>query len=118
MVLQASRNAASVVPSNGTTPLMRPIPTATIIGLAPWALALIDQALVSGSRFATTLVVGRFCGPAELGEYSLAFSLHVLAGCVQEALLTTPYAVVSKRLRPRSRATYAGAIARMYFSVA
>jgi O-antigen/teichoic acid export membrane protein len=92
--------------------------TATTAGLGPWVLALADQALVSGTRFLTTIVVGRFCGPEELGKYSLAFSLLVLAGCFQEALLTTPYAIVSKRLRTRSRATYAGAIARLHFVAA
>ena len=83
-----------------------------------WVFALVDQALVSGTRFLATILVGRFCGPSELGTYSLAFSLLVFAGCIQEALITTPYAILAQRLRRRSRATYAGAIARMHLRTA
>jgi O-antigen/teichoic acid export membrane protein len=81
-------------------------------------VALVDQALVSGTRFLATIIIGRFCGPGELGTYSLAFSLLVLGGCCQEAMITTPYAVFGQRLRRRSRATYAGAVARMHFIAA
>jgi O-antigen/teichoic acid export membrane protein len=78
----------------------------------------VDQALVSGTRFLATIIVGRYCGAGELGTYTLAFSLLVLVGCFQEAIVTTPYAVFGQRLRRRSRATYAGAVARMHFTAA
>ena len=77
-----------------------------LIGIRPWIYALIDQAMVSGSRFLATIIVGRVCGPGELGTYSLAVSLLVLAACFQEAMITTPYAVLSQRLRPRPKASY------------
>src|SRR4051812_29771283 len=89
-----------------------------IAGIWHWIVALIDQALVSGTRFLATIIVGRYCGPRELGTYSLAFSLLVLGGCFQEAIVTTPYAVLGQRLRRRSRATYAGAAARMHIMAA
>src|SRR3954471_8309275 len=89
-----------------------------IAGIWHWIVALIDQALVSGTRFLATIIVGRYCGPQELGTYSLAFSLLVLGGCFQEAIVTTPYAVLGQRLRRRSRATYAGAVARMHITAA
>src|SRR5207249_4408654 len=49
--------------------------------LGPWAwlgalvaekhtLALLDQAVVSGSSFLTTILIGRWCGAEELGIYS------------------------------------------------
>ncbi|MBW3599034.1 MAG: oligosaccharide flippase family protein [Planctomycetes bacterium] len=89
-------------------------------GVAAWrpALALIDQGVVSGSRFAATIVIGRLCGPEELGAYSLAFAAIILAGCAQEALITTPYAVFGNRLRSRSRATYAAASLLLYGGLA
>src|SRR4051794_27656768 len=93
-------------------------PRAAIAGVWHWVMALVDQALVSGTRFLATIIVGRCCGPRELGTYSLAFSLLVLGGCFQEAIVTTPYAVLGQRLRRRSRSMYAGAIARMHFSAA
>src|SRR5215212_13702 len=83
-----------------------------------WLLALVDQGFVSGTRFLATILVGRYCGPEELGTYSLAFSLLVLAGCFQEAMITTPYAVFGQRLRARSRTAYAGAVARMHLLAA
>jgi len=91
--------------------------TERIAGMWHWLLALIDQAFVSGTRFLATIIVGRFCGPTELGSYSLAFSVLILAGCLQEAVITTPYAALGHRLRKRSRNTYAGAVARLHVLV-
>jgi O-antigen/teichoic acid export membrane protein len=90
----------------------------TITGVWHWLAALVDQALVSGTRFLTTIIIGRHCGAGDLGTYSLAFSVLVLGGCFQEAIVTTPYAVLGQRLRRRSRTTYAGGIARMHFVAA
>src|SRR5436190_12762522 len=87
-----------------------PTTRAAIAGVWHWLVALVDQALVSGTRFLATIIVGRYCGAGELGTYTLAFSLLVLVGCFQEAIVTTPYAVFGQRLRRRSRATYAGAV--------
>jgi O-antigen/teichoic acid export membrane protein len=93
-------------------------PRVAIAGIWHWIVALVDQALVSGTRFLATIIVGRYCGPRELGTYSLAFSLLVLFGCFQEAIVTTPYAVLGQRLRRRSKAAYAGAVAKMHFAAA
>jgi O-antigen/teichoic acid export membrane protein len=90
----------------------------TITGVWHWLAALVDQGLVSGTRFLTTIIIGRYCGAGELGTYSLAFSVLVLGGCFQEAIVTTPYAVLGQRLRRRSRTTYAGGVARMHFVAA
>src|SRR5215212_2723455 len=89
-----------------------------VTGVWHWLAALIDQGLVSGTRFLTTIIVGRYCGAGDLGTYSLAFSVLVLGCCFQEAIVTTPYAVLGQRLRRRSRTTYAGGIARMHFVAA
>src|SRR3954471_14828370 len=78
---------------------------AATTGFGHWIAALVDQALVSGTRFLTTIIIGRYCGAADLGTYSLAFSLLILGGCFQEAIVTTPYAVLGQRLRRRSRTT-------------
>lgn len=60
-------------------------------------LALLDQAFVSGSRFATSVLIGRFAGEEQLGFYSLGFSLLVTVICVQESLITSPYTVLHAR---------------------
>ena len=56
---------------------------------------MIDQAVVSGASFLATILVGRWCGPGELGVYSLGFTLLVSWGCVQESLIALPYYRVS-----------------------
>lgn len=85
--------------------------------VAPWGrlravgqqgLALVDQAVVSGASFMTTLVVGRVAGREQLGAYSLGFTLVVLALCLQDALVASPYTVYANRLEEgedRSRLT-------------
>jgi O-antigen/teichoic acid export membrane protein len=71
-------------------------------------LALADQAVVSGTRFLTTLAIGRLCGPTELGAYTLSFGWLVLIAALQESLITLPYTVFGNRLSPRRRAAAAG----------
>jgi O-antigen/teichoic acid export membrane protein/tRNA A-37 threonylcarbamoyl transferase component Bud32 len=56
-------------------------------------LALADQAAVSAASFLTTVIVGRYTPPSELGLYSIGLSLLASCLCIQEALISTPYAV-------------------------
>lgn len=79
-----------------------------------WGLALFDQAIVSGSRFLITIIVGRAAGPVDLGRYAVAFYVLVLLGCAQEALLTTPYAICAPRLRKRSRRALSDSVVTMH----
>jgi len=69
---------------------------------------------VSGSRFLITIIVGRAAGPIDLGRYTVAFSILVLLGCAQEALLTTPFAICAPRLRKRGRAALSDAVVAMH----
>jgi O-antigen/teichoic acid export membrane protein len=55
--------------------------------------ALTDQAVVSATSFLTTIIIGRFTQPSELGLYSMGLALLASCLCVQEALISTPYAV-------------------------
>ncbi len=71
-------------------------------------LSLVDQVVVSGTRFATTVLVGKFGSDAELGIYSLAFSFVVLVVCLQESLISIPYTVFVKRLGKNEQKTYSG----------
>jgi O-antigen/teichoic acid export membrane protein len=73
------------------------------------ALALADQAIVSGSRFVAAVIVGRAAGPVEFGVFAVAVGPLTLLGCVQEALITTPYAVFGSKLRRRAKVAYGGA---------
>lgn len=78
--------------------------------LGQGSVALVDQAVVSGTRFLTTVVVGRTCGADALGIYSLAFIFVVVFICVQDALISTPYTVFSGRLCGRRLRLLAGSV--------
>src|SRR5438128_4628311 len=71
-------------------------------------LALIDQAVVSGTSFLTTILIGRWCGAGELGVYSLGFSLLVSWGCAQQSLIALPYTIYRHRSRWGTQEEYAG----------
>lgn len=73
-------------------------------------LSLIDQAIVSGTSFLTTLLIGRVCGAEELGVYSLAFTLIVLGTNLQTAVFSMPYTIYGNRLTGSVRHEYAGSV--------
>lgn len=55
------------------------------------SLALLDQAVVSGASFATTVMIGRFTYPSQLGLYALAGSILIWLANAQESLVSLPY---------------------------
>ena len=74
-------------------------------------LTLLDQIIVSSTRFVTIIVIGRISGAHQLGEFSLAFQLSVLLIAVQEALILTPYTLFVNRFkRGKARAEFAGSV--------
>ncbi len=66
--------------------------------LSGGALSLLDQTVVSGTNFVTTVIIGRAAGETELGLYSLGFTVMVLLLGAQEALITLPYTVFGQRI--------------------
>jgi O-antigen/teichoic acid export membrane protein len=75
---------------------------------AQHTMALIDQTVVSGTSFLTTILIGRWCGVDELGVYSLGLSMLVSWACVQESLISLPYTIYWRRSGQEARAEYAG----------
>jgi O-antigen/teichoic acid export membrane protein len=67
------------------------------------ALALADQAVVSGTNFLTTIMIARWALPDELGIYAMAISLLVSWIAAQEALVLLPYTI--HRHRPQATPT-------------
>ncbi len=74
----------------------------------PGPLALIDQAVVSGASFATSVLVARAWSPDEFGVYSLALGLTLVARAVLGELVASPYTVYSGRYQGRELAEYTG----------
>lgn len=77
-------------------------------------LALVDQAVVSGTNFLTTVLIGRMCVKEELGIYALGFSIAVFIANMLDSLVCAPYTVFANRLRQRERAEYTGSIVVQY----
>ena len=61
--------------------------------LGQHVLALIDQAIVSGASFLTTVMVGRGAHSSELGIYAIGGSLLVSALMIQDSLIILPYTI-------------------------
>jgi O-antigen/teichoic acid export membrane protein/tRNA A-37 threonylcarbamoyl transferase component Bud32 len=64
--------------------------------------AALDQAVVSGTAFLTTVLVGRWTFPSELGIYSIGFSLLASLLAFQDSLILLPYTI--QRHRPSGTA--------------
>ena len=62
------------------------------------ALALADQAVVSATSFLTTVLVGRYTDPSQLGAYAIAVSVLASLFTIQGSLITLPYSI--QRHRP------------------
>lgn len=67
------------------------------LGSGTHAVALADQAVVSSASFLTTIIVGRWTHPNELGLYAIGASLMVLALNFQESLVSLPYTIQRHR---------------------
>ena len=64
----------------------------------PGIIALFDQGVVSITNFATAVMIGRVCGKAELGVYSLAWTLITVATGIISTLISAPYTVFGPQL--------------------
>src|SRR6185436_16894824 len=73
------------------------------------SLAIADQAVVSSTSFATSILLG-WSGKSELGIYYLALSMLVFFRGVQEQLITAPYLVYSHRRDGAAGDVYAGSV--------
>lgn len=71
-------------------------------------LTVADQGVVSAANFISLIIVGRACVQAELGLYSLGFTVVLFAMNSQNALITSAYIVFSPRLEGEAAARYAG----------
>src|SRR6478609_1956108 len=71
-------------------------------------LSVLDQAVVSGTSFATSVLLGRFTSQEELGVYYLALSVVYFTRGVQEQLVSAPYMIYCSRRQGAALAEYAG----------
>ena len=78
----------------------------TRLGMA----SIFDQAVVSATNFATTLIIARLCTKADVGVYYLAWTLVLFIVAAQGNLISVPYTVYCRRRDGRSLASYSASM--------
>lgn len=86
------RGAVAVCPER-QSPRWRPAPGVLAATARKSGTALADQAVVSGTTFATTVIVGRACSKEQFGLFALAFSIMLFCCALQVAVISAPYIV-------------------------
>jgi O-antigen/teichoic acid export membrane protein len=71
-------------------------------------LSVLDQAVVSGTSFATSVLLARCVTRDELGVYYLALSVYYFVRGIQEQVVCAPYMIYCGRKRESELAEYAG----------
>lgn len=90
----------------------------------PLLTVLLDQAVISGTRLVTQMVIGRSAGPEQLGLFASAMGVATMMVGLQEAFVTTPYTVFApgieggERQRAFSRGALGTALVLMCLAVA
>ena len=56
-------------------------------------MALVDQVVVSAASFLTTVAIGRYTDPSQLGAYAIGISVLASAFTIQGSLITLPYSI-------------------------
>lgn len=79
-------------------------PLARLIGKAPWGVA--DQAMISASNLATTVLLIRALGADGFGEYAMVFSGLLIANSVQQGLITGPHNILGPSMRGEAYRRY------------
>ena len=88
--------------------LRRLLPLANNSLLQKSALSVFDQAVVSGTSFLTSVLLGRLCALEELGVYYLALSIVFFVRGIQEQVVSAPYMIYSGRRQGDDLARFAG----------
>ena len=73
------------------------------------AILLVDQAIVSGTAFVTSVLVGRV-SHEDLGLFALAMGLVLFLRGLQQELLGAPYMVYGKRRKGNALALFTGSV--------
>ena len=72
--------------------------------------AMLDQAVVSGSNFLTSIMLARIIGLTEFGEYTLALTTLLLIQGVQHAAINSGMLTMGPKQRPENAPAYYGVV--------
>ncbi len=101
-----TRHAPPREPDRG--PLRRLAATLAGPAVRNGIFSLVDQAVVSGASFATSVIIGRLCSKEELGVFYLALTVVYLARGIQEHAVSAPYVIYCHSRRDEGLALYSG----------
>jgi O-antigen/teichoic acid export membrane protein len=74
-------------------------------------MAVADRALLGAVTFLTSIVLGRWGGPGELGLFAIFFSLVFLGLALQESLVIVPFSILAPaKSDPHERRRYLGGV--------
>lgn len=71
-------------------------------------MSLVDQGVVSGTNFATSVIIGRLCTADDMGVYYLALSIVYFVRGIQEQVVSVPYMVYHHRRNSIKLPAYTG----------
>jgi O-antigen/teichoic acid export membrane protein len=78
------------------------------------AIALLDQALISGSNFVIGVALARLGGPVQYGAYMTMYAAFLLIATIYQALLLEPCSVLGFSLFPEQHDRYVRVLLRMH----
>ena len=88
----------------------------------PWigkgSLAVLDQALISGSNFLIGVLLARWLAPDQYGAYALAFSIFLFLSGFHNALFLEPMSVLGPASYGDRLLSYVGKLVRLHFALA
>ncbi|MGO9126859.1 MAG: hypothetical protein ACLP6G_18480 [Terriglobales bacterium] len=97
------------------------INAAAVSKLVPLAgkgsLAIVDQALISGSNFLIGILLARWLGAEQYGAYAIAFSVFILLTLVYQSLVLEPMAVYGGSTYRNCLRGYVGTLFRIHFAL-
>jgi len=79
---------------------------------------MVDQGLISGSNFALGILLARWLGAVEYGEYALAFAIFVLLSLVYQSLLLEPMSVFGPSAYRQKLRGYTGTLIWIHVAIA
>jgi O-antigen/teichoic acid export membrane protein len=80
-------------------------------------LAIVDQGLVAGTSFLTSVIIARLGSPEDLGVYALALTLATILRGVQGELVCSPYTVYCNRCEGTVLPAYTGSTLLHYLAL-
>src|SRR5208282_3253938 len=82
------------------------------------SLALLSQALISGSNFAISILLARWLAPGQYGSYTLVISLFFFLSGFHNAILLEPMGVLGPASYRDDLPVYLGKLVRLHFAIA